>query len=114
MTREEFMAHLEAISGGGETDRVFGAMNELKSFYGEYEAKTAPENVVVEGKTAIQWKDEALAAQAAMLEQNDAWKKKFHDTFFSSASEVKEEVKADVKRDGTVQTFAQLFERKEG
>lgn len=114
MTREEFMAHLEAISGGGETDKVFSAMNELKSFYGEYEAKTAPENVVVEGKTAIQWKDEALAAQAAMLEQNDAWKKKFHDTFFSGASEVKEEVKADVKRDGTVQTFAQLFERKEG
>ena len=114
MTREEFMAHLEAISGGGETDKVFGAMNELKSFYGEYEAKTAPENVVVEGKTAIQWKDEALAAQAAMLEQNDAWKKRFHDTFFSGASEVKEEVKADVKRDGTVQTFAQLFERKEG
>lgn len=114
MTRDEFMAHLEAISGGGETDKVFGAMNELKSFYGEYEAKTAPENVVVEGKTAIQWKDEALAAQAAMLEQNDAWKKKFHDTFFSGASEVKEEVKADVKRDGTVQTFAQLFERKEG
>lgn len=114
MTREEFMAHLEAVSGGGETDKVFGAMNELKSFYGEYEAKTAPENVVVEGKTAIQWKDEALAAQAAMLEQNDAWKKKFHDTFFSGASEVKEEVKADVKRDGTVQTFAQLFERKEG
>lgn len=114
MTREEFMAHLEAISGGGETDKVFGAMNELKSFYGEYEAKTAPENVVVEGKTAIQWKDEALAAQAAMLEQNDAWKKKFHDTFFSGASEVKEEAKADVKRDGTVQTFAQLFERKEG
>lgn len=114
MTREEFMAHLEAISGGGETDKVFGAMNELKSFYGEYEAKTAPENVVVEGKTAIQWKDEALAAQAAMLEQNDAWRKKFHDTFFSGASEVKEEVKADVKRDGTVQTFAQLFERKEG
>lgn len=114
MTREEFMAHLEAISGGGETDKVFGAMNELKSFYGEYEAKTAPENVVVEGKTAIQWKDEALAAQAAMLEQNDTWKKKFHDTFFSGASEVKEEVKADVKRDGTVQTFAQLFERKEG
>lgn len=114
MTREEFMAHLEAISGGGETDKMFGAMNELKSFYGEYEAKTAPENVVVEGKTAIQWKDEALAAQAAMLEQNDAWKKKFHDTFFSGASEVKEEVKADVKRDGTVQTFAQLFERKEG
>ena len=114
MTREEYMAHLEAISGGGETDKVFGAMNELKSFYGEYEAKTAPENVVVEGKTAIQWKDEALAAQAAMLEQNDAWKKKFHDTFFSGASEVKEEVKADVKRDGTVQTFAQLFERKEG
>lgn len=114
MTREEFMAHLEAVSGGGETDKVFGAMNELKSFYGEYEAKTAPENVVVEGKTAIQWKDEALAAQAAMLEQNDAWKKRFHDTFFSGASEVKEEVKADVKRDGTVQTFAQLFERKEG
>ena len=114
MTREEFMEHLEAISGGGETDKVFGAMNELKSFYGEYEAKTAPENVVVEGKTAIQWKDEALAAQAAMLEQNDTWKKKFHDTFFSGASEVKEEVKADVKRDGTVQTFAQLFERKEG
>lgn len=114
MTREEFMAHLEVISGGGETDKVFGAMNELKSFYGEYEAKTAPENVVVEGKTAIQWKDEALAAQAAMLEQNDAWKKKFHDTFFSGASEVKEEAKADVKRDGTVQTFAQLFERKEG
>ena len=113
MTREEFMSHLEAISGGGETDKVFGAMNELKSFYGEYEAKTAPENVVVEGKTAIQWKDEALAAQAAMLEQNDAWKKKFHDTFFSGASEVKEEVKADVKRDCTVQTFAQLFERKE-
>lgn len=114
MTREEFMARIEAISGGGETDKVFGAMNELKSFYGEYEAKTAPENVVVEGKTAIQWKDEALAAQAAMLEQNDAWKKKFHDTFFSGASEVKEEVKADVKRDGTVQTFEQLFERKEG
>lgn len=114
MTHEEFMAHLETISGGGEPDKVFGAMNELKSFYGEYEAKTAPENVVVEGKTAIQWKDEALAAQAAMLEQNDAWKKKFHDTFFSGASEVKEEVKADVKRDGTVQTFAQLFERKEG
>ena len=114
MTREEFMAHLEAISGGGETDKVFGAMNEMKSFYGEYEAKTAPENVVVEGKTAVQWKDEALTAQAAMLEQNDAWKKKFHDTFFSGASEVKEEGKADVKRDGTVQTFAQLFERKEG
>ena len=61
-----------------------------------------------------EWKDEALAAQAAMLEQNDAWKKKFHDTFFSGAAEVKEEVKTDVKRDGTVQTFAQLFERKEG
>lgn len=107
MTREDFMARLETISGGGEPDKVFGAMNEIKSFYDEYETK-------VEGKTAIQWKDEALAAQAAMLEQNDAWKKKFHDTFFSGASEVKEEVKADVKRDGTVQTFAQLFERKEG
>lgn len=114
MTREDFMAHLETISGGGETEKVFGAMNELKSFYGEYETKPAPEDVVIEGKTAIQWKDEALAAQAAMIEQNDTWKKKFHDTFFSGAAEVKEEVKADVKRDGTVQTFAQLFERKEG
>lgn len=114
MTREDFMARLETISSGGETEKVFDAMNEIKSFYDEYETQTAPENVVVEGKTAIQWKDEALAAQAAMLEQNDAWKKKFHDTFFSGAAEVKEEVKTDVKRDGTVQTFAQLFERKEG
>lgn len=114
MTREDFMARLETISGGGEPDKVFGAMNEIKSFYDEYETKAAPEDVVIEGKTAIQWKDEALAAQAAMLEQNDTWKKKFHDTFFSGAAEVKEEVKTDVKRDGTVQTFAQLFERKEG
>lgn len=114
MTREEFMARLETISGGGEPDKVFGAMNEIKSFYDEYEAKADPENVVIEGKTAIQWKDEALATQAAMLEQNDTWKKKFHETFFSGATEVKEEVKDDVKRDGTVQTFAQLFERKEG
>lgn len=114
MTREEFMARLETISGGGEPDKVFGAMNEIKSFYDEYEAKAAPEDVVIEGKTAIQWKDEALATQAAILEQNEEWKKKFHDTFFSGAAEVKEEVKDDVKRDGTVQTFAQLFERKEG
>ena len=114
MTRDEFMAHLETISGGGETETVFGAMNEMKSFYDDFEKRAAPEDVVVEGKTAIQWKEEAETAQAAMVEQNDAWKKKFHDTFFSGASEVKEEATKDVKRDGTVQTFAQLFERKEG
>lgn len=114
MTREDFMARLETISSGGEPDTVFGAMNEIKAFYDEYETKAAPEDVVIEGKTAIQWKDEALEAQANMKKQNEEWKKKFHDTFFSGASEVKEEVKADVKRDSTVQTFAQLFERKEG
>lgn len=67
MTREDFMTCLETISGGGEPEKVFGAMNEIKSFYDEYETKTAPENVVVEGKPPSSGKTKRLRRRRQCL-----------------------------------------------
>ena len=47
-------------------------------------------------------------------EKYNELKKRYIDRFFTNPEEVKEETEKDVKRDGTVQTFDELFEKKEG
>lgn len=47
-------------------------------------------------------------------EKYNELKKRYIDRFFTDPEEVKEETEKDVKRDGTVQTFDELFEKREG
>lgn len=69
----------------------------------------------------IQDRDELIVQRDSAIERAETaergWqeaKNKYADAFLTSPARVKKEQEADVKRDGTVTSFEQLFNMKEG
>lgn len=128
MTKEEVVKLVEAIKSDREVDEVVeeGLKKLVDSFdesvgMEEYEER---KNDVDDGKEEIVMGgngDNLDSILTKAYESVEEWKGKYYDMrdkyaerFFTSGAEVKEEQKENVKEDGKVKTFEELFERREG
>lgn len=59
-------------------------------------------------------RDEAIADRDRYRGEVDDWKKRYADRFFTTPDQAIHDQVQDIKRDGTVQSFDQLWERREG
>lgn len=76
----------------------------------EEASETGGEEVETEGEEVIDWKSKYDEVNTSYAEL----KARYEERFFSNGNKVKEETKEDVKRDGTKQTFEDLWEKREG
>ena len=64
---------------------------------------------------ATVWPPSAMRpSQTATVIEVDDWKKRYADRFFTTPDQTIHDQMQDIKRDGTVQSFDQLWERREG
>ncbi|UWI18489.1 MAG: hypothetical protein [Bacteriophage sp.] len=59
-------------------------------------------------------RDEAVADRDKYRDEVEGWKKRYADRFFTAPNETIHDQVQDIKRDGTVQSFDQLWESREG
>lgn len=59
-------------------------------------------------------RDEAVADRDKYRDEVEGWKKRYADRFFTTPNETIHDQVQDIKRDGTVQSFDQLWESREG
>lgn len=93
-TREELMASLKNLLD--DSDESLEIIEDFSDTLGDYESKAGED-----------WK--------SRYEENDsAWRKRYHDRFFTTPVEVKEEQKEQVIEDGKIRSFDDLFKEREG
>lgn len=59
-------------------------------------------------------RDEAVADRDRYRDEVEGWKKRYADRFFTTPNEAIHDQVQDIKRDGTVQSFDQLWDSREG
>ena len=93
-TRDELMTTLKNLLD--DSDESLGIIEDFTDTLSDYETKVGED-----------WKSK--------YEENDsAWRKRYHDRFFTIPVEVKEEQKEQVIDDGKLRSFDDLFKEREG
>lgn len=102
-TKEQHEEILKSIMGTGEpTEELMEVIQGLRT---DYDERIEMENKgVVEGED---WKGKYEKLKSDFIN-------KFFETPSTTPEEIDDEMEKDIKRDGTEQTFDELFERKEG
>lgn len=108
LDRETYMDYVKRLVGDRDDDEALSIVESFSETYDD-------------------WEDRAGEDWRERYKENDAeWRRKYKERFFggkaedverdkeTSAKEVKREQEEDVRRDGTIQTFESLFEKREG
>lgn len=132
LTKDEYYGLLKKImETGGLSEAMEEDIQKLKDDYDEREGMLSKENVSretstdegveenadkgtgeleVKGEETIDWKSKYDES----AKNYDELKRRYTERFFSSGDEAVEENVKDTKRDGTEQTFEDLWEKREG
>jgi hypothetical protein len=97
LSQEEFLKRIQSLVGEDTTDEAMHTIEDFTDTYNTLSAKPAGED----------WKQK-------YTENDEMWRKKYRDRFFSTGEQVKEEQNKDVQEDGREITFSDLFKEREG
>lgn len=110
LDRDTYMGRIKSLIGDRDDDEAISILDEFSSTYDDLADRSRED-----------WREK--------YQQNDAeWRRKYKERFFSgdtraetvevdketTGEEVKRDQAEDTRRDGTMQTFDQLFKRREG
>lgn len=97
VSKEDIINRVSGLIGEANDDDSLALIEDVTDTLSDYETRLSDET---------DWKKR--------YEDNDAeWRKRYRERF-TTGQEIVNETKEDVKRDGTMQTYEDLFESQEG